>query len=101
MLHAPEYRLRYAEFLRRDFPRIPFPERAEDFETLSALGWALVEAHLLRTVPKRGLADYHGKGSHEVEAVRYVPEEEAVWINQTQRFGPVPPEVWEFQIGGY
>lgn len=101
VLHSPTYRSRFAEFLRIDFPHIPFPERAEDFETLSALGWALVEADLLRTVPKRGLADYHGKGSHDVEAVRYVAKEEAVWINQTQRFAPVPPEVWEFRIGGY
>jgi hypothetical protein len=46
VLHAPAYRARYAEFLRIDFPRIPFPENAEDFETLSKLGWALIQAHL-------------------------------------------------------
>ena len=38
VLHAPTYRTRYAEFLRIDFPRIPFPGAAEDFEELS--GWA-------------------------------------------------------------
>ncbi len=101
VLHAPTYRTRYAEFLRIDFPRVPFPEAADDFETLSGLGWALVQAHLLRELPRRGLAAYPGKGDHTVETVRYSPQEQAVWINKTQCFKPVPEEVWQFHIGGY
>ena len=84
-----------------DFPRVPFPDAAEDFERLSLLGWALVQAHLLREFPRRGLAVYHGKGDHAVEAVRYSPEEQAIAINKTQSFKPVPPAVWDFHIGGY
>lgn len=101
VLHAPTYRARYAEFLRIDFPRVPFPEAAEDFETLSGLGWALIQAHLLRELSRRGLGDYQGRGDHRVEAVRYSPAEEAIWINKTQSFRPVPQEVWDFRIGGY
>jgi len=101
VLHAPTYRTRYAEFLRIDFPRIPFPESADDFEALSRLGWALVQAHLLREVPRKGLAKYHGKGDNSVEAVKYAEAEQAVSINKTQSFRPVPPEVWNFHIGGY
>jgi predicted helicase len=101
VLHAPTYRTRYAEFLRIDFPRVPFPESADDFESLSGFGWALVQAHLLRGVPRRGLAAYPRKGGHTVEAVRYSPEEQAIWINKTQVFKPVPQAVWDFHIGGY
>lgn len=101
VLHAPTYRQRYAEFLRIDFPRVPFPESAEDFEALSSLGWGLVQAHLLREFPRRGLAAYSGKGDHTVESVRYSPQEQAIWINKTQCFEPVPSEVWEFHVGGY
>ena len=101
VLYASTYRRLYAEFLRIDFPRIPFPEDAPDFEALSALGWALVQAHLLREVPERKLADFHGKGDRTIEAVRYAPAEEAVWINKAQRFAPVPQAVWNFHIGGY
>jgi predicted helicase len=101
VLHAPAYRTRYAEFLRSDFPRVPFPEAADDFETLSGLGWALVQAHLLRERPRGKLAGYHGKGDHTVEAVRYSPQEQAIWINKTRSFAPVPQAVWEFHIGGY
>lgn len=101
VLYAPAYRARYSELLRRDFPRIPFPERAEGFERLSLLGWALIEAHLLRELPRSKLAEYHGKGDHTVEAVTYSSEQQAVAINKTQCFKPVPKNVWEFHIGGY
>jgi predicted helicase len=101
VLYAPTYRARYAEFLRIDFPRIPFPERAEDFEELSRLGWAVVEAHLLRTLPHRKLAAYHGKGGHEVEFVRYSETDQSIAINTTQSFRPVAQAVWDFHIGGY
>jgi|SRR5579872_1297643 len=101
VLHAPSYRLLYAEFLSIDFPRVPFPEAAEDFETLSSLGWALVQAHLLRGFPRRGLALYRGKGDHVVESVRYSPDEQMITINKTQFFKPVPETVWEFRIGSH
>lgn len=60
-----------------------------------------MQAHLLRDLPRRGLAAYNGKGAHIVEAVRYSPKEETVWINKTQFFKPVPAAVWNFHIGGY
>ena len=101
LLYAPTYRTRYAEFLRIDFPRIPFPEHAEDFEKLSGLGWALVEAHLLRNLERGNLAAYHGKGDHAVEFVRYSEAEQSIAINATQKFAPVPKSVWDFYIGGY
>ncbi len=80
---------------------MPFPEAADDLETLSGLGWALIQAHLLRELPRRGLAQYHGRGDHTVEFVRYAPTQQAIAINKTQSFRPVPQPVWEFHIGGY
>jgi Type ISP C-terminal specificity domain/N-6 DNA Methylase len=102
VLHSQTYRDRYAEFLLIDAPRIPFPERLDEFEALSRLGWALVEAHLLRpSLPRAALAAYVGKGDDRVEAVRYDPADATVWISKTQGFRPVPEEVWGFRIGGY
>jgi hypothetical protein len=87
--------------VRIDFPRIPFPEKASDFETLANLGWELVQAHLLKDYPDAGLAKLDGKGDETVEAVRYSEVEKAIWINKTQCFKPVPEDVWNFHIGGY
>ena len=33
--------------------------------------------------------------------MRYSVEEEAIQINKTQYFRPMPQAVWEFHIGGY
>ena len=101
VLYAPTYRTRYAEFLRMDFPRILFPESSANFEQLSEFGWELVQAHLLIELPRKGLANFDGKGDYTVEAVRYSPQEQAVSINKTQSFKPVPQAVWDFHIGGY
>jgi len=68
---------------------------------LSGLRWALIQAHLLRELPRRGLAAYHGRGDHTVEAVRYSPAEQAIVINKAQCFKPVPRAIWDFRIGGY
>jgi predicted helicase len=101
VLHAPTYRARYAEFLRIDFPRIPFPETRPEFDALSVLGLQLVGAHLLRKFPRGSLAVLQNKGNREVEAIRYVAAEQAIFINKTQFFAPVPQAVWDFHIGGY
>ena len=71
------------------------------FERLSALGWALVQAHLLRDLPKRGLGDFHGRGNNTVEHVRWSAEDSRISINRTQSFALVPEAVWNFHIGGY
>lgn len=101
VLFAPTYRKRYAEFLHIDFPRIPLPEAKAAFDSLSGLGWALTQAHLLRQFPRKKLAIYYGSGDHTVEAVRYVPADAAIAINKDQFFRPCPPPVWNFHIGGY
>jgi hypothetical protein len=72
-----------------------------DFESLSELGWELVQAHLLKGYPDADLAKFDGNGDETVEVVRYSEVENAVWINKTQCFKPVPEDVWKFHIGGY
>lgn len=101
VLFAPSFRKKYDEFLSIDFPRVPFPEISADLEALSALGWDLMQKHLLRGVPNEGLGKYQGKGDHEVERPRFAETGQAIYINDTQKFAPVPLEVWEFHIGGY
>ncbi len=101
VLHASTFRVRYAEFLRIDFPRVPFPEEADEFEALSELGWALVQAHLLKELPRLGLASYSGSGDHVVSSIRYVPKDLCVAINASQVFKPIPQAVWDFKVGSY
>jgi hypothetical protein len=101
VLHAPTYRARFGEFLRIDFPRIPLAETSAQFEMLSALGWQLAEAHLLKTVPRRKLAQFHGRGSQGVDKVEYSPLTQSLAINVARGLGPFPVGFWAFPLGGY
>jgi hypothetical protein len=47
------------------------------------------------------LPGYPESGDDTVEEVRYEEANQRVWINKAQYFDGVPPEVWEFHIGGY
>ena len=62
---------------------------------------ARVQAHLMKTIPERGLGAYRGKGDNLVGKPRYSPTERAVWINDANHFTDVPQAVWDFTIGGY
>ena len=101
ILHAPAYRIAFAEFLRLDFPRIPFVETRDQFQTLSELGWELAQKHLLKDIPKTGLGKFFGQGDHVIDKPVYSEELQTIAINKTQSFKPVSKAVWEFHIGGY
>ena len=104
VFYSPTYRSRYAEFLKIDFPRLPLTRDAALFRSLCALGKELVALHLMEHLPKLETR-YPVAGDNMVDAVRYTePANDVpgrVWINQTQYFDNVPPEVWGYHIGGY
>jgi predicted helicase len=100
VLYSNNYRKKYAEFLKIDFPRIPYPQNAEHFQKLAALGSLLRNLHLMKDAsPVLDLADFPIPGTNEIEAARY--QAEKVFINKKQYFENVPLEVWEYYIGGY
>ena len=104
IFHSPIYRTRYAEFLKIDFPRVPLTSDRKLFANLCALGAELVGLHLLERVPPPE-ATYPQAGDSVVDKPRYKPptDEAAgrVYVNKDQYFDNVPPEVWEFHVGGY
>jgi len=104
VFHSPAYRSRYAQFLKIDFPRLPLTSDVALFRSLSAMGQELVALHLMEQLPARQTR-YPMAGDNTVENVRYTEPADGVpgrvWINKTQYFDNVPPEVWGYHIGGY
>jgi very-short-patch-repair endonuclease len=49
VLHSPSYREKYKEFLKIDFPRVPYPQDRESFDALVKLGGELRVLHLLES----------------------------------------------------
>jgi len=100
VLYSNTYRTKYAEFLKIDFPRVPFTKDYELFIQLGKIGKQLADLHLLKSTKlNRPVSKYPIIGSNKVEKIRY--EDEKVWINKTQFFNGVKEEVWQYQIGGY
>ncbi|MEZ4527541.1 MAG: type ISP restriction/modification enzyme [Desulfobacterales bacterium] len=100
VLHSPAYRQKYKEFLKIDFPRVPYPKNAEIFRHLVHFGTELRQIHLLEH-PKTAefVTAFPQNGSNAVEKIRW--DSGKVWINKKQRFENVAQPAWEFCIGGY
>ena len=100
VLHSLKYRETYKEFLKIDFPRIPYPKDKSKFRELVALGSELRKIHLLESDKLNTLSiGYPVSGSNVVENITFA--ENKVYINSTQYFDNVPDIAWNFYIGGY
>jgi len=102
VLYSNTYRQKYLEFLQIDFPRVPLTNDYHLFQKLSQLGKQMVEIHLLRSPSLVNLSSrFEGNDSGLVKDVRYDAEGKRVYINETQYFSNIEPEVWNYFIGGY
>ena len=99
VLHSPSYRERYKEFLKIDFPRIPYPKDWEKFRDLAELGEELRHLHLMEDLPSKLSVTFPKPGSAQVDCYRW--EQNKVYINDEQYFDGVPESAWNFYIGGY
>ena len=109
ILHSSIYRKKYAEFLKIDFPRIPFTDDKNIFNQLAALGNELIKIHLLEQEAvdllkeKYTYGELIGKGDYVVTKPIFLPENKTgrLYINKMQYFENIPVNVYEFYIGGY
>ncbi len=111
VLHSPSYREKYKEFLKIDFPRVPYPKDATTFWQLVKLGGELRQIHLLESpTVNQFITTYPIDGSNTITRkltktnIGYEPKNDTtgkVWINDEQFFDNVPKIAWEFYIGGY
>ena len=102
ILYSNTYRIKYAEFLKTDFPRVPFTTDYNLFSKMGRLGKKLVDLHLLKSeLLSHPIAKFQGKADNIVEKPVYKKEEGKVYINKTQYFEGIEQDLWEYQIGGY
>ncbi|WP_221406303.1 type ISP restriction/modification enzyme [Daejeonella rubra] len=119
VLHSPSYREKYKEFLKIDFPRVPYPENQETFWKLVKLGGEIRQIHLLESAEvNEYITQYPIDGDNIVTKIKFEENYEIidgdtvtfmdpvypmgrVYINDTQYFQIVPEVAWNFYIGGY
>lgn len=100
VLHSPDYRETFAEFLKTDFPRIPYPASPAIFWHVSEKGGELRRLHLMEPAAIGETPfPFIGEGDSVVDKPSF--DAGSVWINKDQRFEGVPEIAWNFYIGGY
>ncbi len=103
ILYSNIYRQKYLEFLKIDFPRIPFAKDYELFKKLSEIGKKLIDIHLLQSNLLNNISSKF-EGDNDgglVKKIDYNAEEKRIYINNGQYFTNIEPEVWNCFIGGY
>ncbi|NOZ35661.1 MAG: N-6 DNA methylase [Chlorobi bacterium] len=122
VLHSPNYREKYKEFLKIDFPRVPYPKNTKTFWQLVKLGGEIRQIHLLES-PKVNefITSYPVDGTNQITTKIAKKDWEItgniqdlsgfgnltglpkgrIYINETQYFDNIPLIAWEFYIGGY
>ena len=105
ILFHKEYRKKYLDFLKIDFPKIPFVESKDYFLKFAKLGEELYNLHLgnlkiQKEVGEPMFKDNKNKNEKIVKAI-YNENEKDLFVNESLYFKNVDKEVWEYKIGGY
>jgi hypothetical protein len=97
------YRETFVEFLKIDFPRVPFTADYELFKQIGALGKQLADLHLLKSPAlDPPVAKYQGSGTNDrIEKITYKEDEQRIYINKDKYFEGIALEIWNYYIGGY
>jgi predicted helicase len=125
LLHHPAYRVRYAENLKRELPRIPFvaangslhgppePDKKTDhkpskkdaavFRAFAHAGEKLAELHVhYEQQPEYKLQRIENKSvplDWRVEAMKLTKDRASIFYNDFLTLSGVPPEVFDYKLG--
>jgi len=102
VLYSNIYRKKYEEFLKINFPRIPFTKNYNLFKGMAEFGERLVDLHLLKSTElEPPLCKFQGKGDNRVEKIEYDEKEKRIYFNEKQYFEGISQVIWQYQIGSY
>ncbi|WQY63845.1 N-6 DNA methylase [Helicobacter pylori] len=114
LLYSPNYRKRYEEFLKADYPKILFTNNKDLFRALSLLGIELIGLHVLNqeslnygfeklkdaTIGESCYKEAHDRNPIIKKPLHNEPEQR-LYINHSAYFRGVSEEIYNYMIGGY
>lgn len=103
ILFHKTYRTKYLQFLKKDFPKIPFSCSKDTFLTLSTLGQSLYTLHLLQDedLPNVGEPKRLDRKIQNTTIENPTYSQNKLSINPNLYFDEVSNGVWNYTIGGY
>ncbi len=112
LLYSPNYRKRYEDFLKIDYPKILFTNNKDLFRALSLLGIELIGLHVLNKesmsysfekLKDTTIGESYYKEEHNpiIKKPAYNEPEQRLYINHSAYFRGVSEEIHDYMIGGY
>ncbi|MFP6313239.1 type ISP restriction/modification enzyme [Helicobacter pylori] len=114
LLYSPNYRKRYEDFLKADYPKILFTNNKDLFRALSLLGIELIGLHVLNQeslnysfekLKDATIGESCYKEEHDRNPIIKKPShnepEKRLYINHSAYFRGVSKEIHDYMIGGY
>jgi predicted helicase len=103
ILHHPQYRERYVENLKHEWPNIALVYRKDTFQTCVHIGQQLMDLHLKYEQAKEYKLEWLEKEgvpfSWRVEKMSLSTDRRVVVVNDSLRLGPLPQECFEYRLG--
>lgn len=113
VLYDPNYRERFNEFLKRDFPRVPVINSEADkdnpdafyvsedmFRAYVTAGERLRKLHLMQVkTPAELTIEPNNSEDMEIGSIKY--KDGVLHLNANKRIIGIPEDVWTYRIGGY
>ncbi|WP_165531729.1 type ISP restriction/modification enzyme [Helicobacter pylori] len=115
LLYSPNYRKRYEDFLKADYPKILFTNNKDLFRALSLLGIELIGLHVLNkeslnhsfeklkdaTIGESYYKEEHDRNPIISKKPSHKKPEQRLYINHSAYFRGVSEEIYNYMIGGY
>ncbi|WP_447366715.1 type ISP restriction/modification enzyme [Helicobacter pylori] len=113
LLYSPNYRKRYEDFLKADYPKILFTKNKDLFRVLSLLGIELIGLHVLNQeslnysfekLKDATIGESYYKEVHDSiisKKPSHNEPEKRLYINHSAYFSGVSQEIYDYRIGGY
>ncbi|GAA8415588.1 DNA methyltransferase [Helicobacter pylori] len=112
LLYSPNYRKRYEDFLKADYPKILFTKNKDLFRVLSLLGIELIGLHVLNKESLNysfeklkdatiGESCYKDERNPIIKSHSHNEPEQRLYINHSAYFMGVSEEIHDYRIGGY
>ncbi len=109
-MYSPNYRKRYEEFLKVDYPKILFTNNKDLFRALSLLGIELIGLHVLnqeslnysfKKLKDATIGESYYKEERNPIIKKPSHNEQRLYINHSAYFSGVSQEIYDYRIGGY
>jgi len=105
VLHSKIYRKKYIEFLKTDFPAVPFTSHKATFDKYAKLGQKLIDLHLFKNLPTDNDIRFNGEISDSFTVEKITQDNNKLLLqtdyNKIITIDGVTTAIYNFEIGSY